>query len=260
MKGMVISGVLLGAVIGGAGVYAVKSNPAEAATPAKTVAGPEFKTDADKAVYSVAAKSGKQLRQALDDVRRLGVTVSDDFVIQGFKDGLADKIALNDEAAQAAMTAFSTELQALQKADAEKKSAENKAKGDAYLAEFDKKEGAQKTASGLRYKVVQEGDGKTKPTASDSVVVHYTGTLIDGTKFDSSVDRGQPAEFGVGGVIPGWTEALQLMSKGAKYQLVIPSDLAYGPNGAGDKIGPNSVLVFDVELIDVKKAEAAAAK
>ena len=122
--------------------------------------------------------------------------------------------------------------------------------GIAYLAENAKKEGVVTTESGLQYEVLTKGSGPS-PTADDSVTVHYTGTLIDGTVFDSSVERGEPATFGVTQVIAGWTEALQLMSVGDKLRLVIPSDLAYGLRGAGPSIGPNSTLIFEVELLSI---------
>ena len=122
--------------------------------------------------------------------------------------------------------------------------------GVAYLAENARKEGVVTTESGLQYEVLTKGSG-VSPTAEDSVTVHYTGTLIDGTVFDSSVDRGEPATFGVTQVIAGWTEALQLMSVGDKLRLVIPSDLAYGLRGAGPSIGPNSTLIFEVELLNI---------
>lgn len=126
----------------------------------------------------------------------------------------------------------------------------NKAAGEAFLAENAKRAEVKTTESGLQYEVITEGNGD-KPVASDTVVVHYTGTLIDGTVFDSSVERGTPATFGVTQVIPGWVEALQMMQVGAKWRLYIPSDLAYGPRGAGGAIGPNSTLIFDVELLQI---------
>ncbi len=132
--------------------------------------------------------------------------------------------------------------------------AKNQTEGEAFLTENAKKEGVVVTASGLQYKVLEAGEGDS-PMPSDVVTVHYRGTLVDGTQFDSSYDRGQPATFPVGGVIAGWTEALQLMKPGAKWQLVIPADLAYGERGAGQVIGPNSTLLFDVELISVEKGE-----
>lgn len=127
---------------------------------------------------------------------------------------------------------------------------ENLDKGNAFLAENAKKEGVKTTASGLQYEVIKEGDG-AKPKATDEVKVHYHGTLIDGKVFDSSVERGEPAEFPLNRVIPGWTEGVQLMSKGSKYRFFIPYDLAYGDRGAGADIKPYSALVFEVELLDI---------
>jgi FKBP-type peptidyl-prolyl cis-trans isomerase FklB len=143
-------------------------------------------------------------------------------------------------------------MQAKMVAEMEAMQAKNQAAGAAFLAENAKKEGVIVTASGLQYKVLEPGDGPS-PGVEDVATVHYRGTLIDGTQFDSSYDRGQPATFPVGGVIAGWTEALQLMKPGAKWQLFIPAELAYGERGAGQDIGPNSTLLFDVELISVEK-------
>ena len=126
----------------------------------------------------------------------------------------------------------------------------NSEAGEAFLKENGSREGIKTTESGLQYEVIEEGNG-AMPKAGDDVTVHYTGTLIDGTVFDSSVERGAPATFGVTQVIPGWVEALQMMKEGAKWRLFIPSNLAYGPNGAGGIIGPNATLIFDVELIKV---------
>jgi len=132
----------------------------------------------------------------------------------------------------------------------EKKSQEATAEGSSFLVENAKKEGVITTSSGLQYEIITNGTGAT-PTETDQVTVHYHGTLIDGTVFDSSVDRGQPATFPVNGVIPGWVEALQLMNVGSKYKLYIPSDLAYGERGAGGSIGPNATLIFEVELLSI---------
>lgn len=164
---------------------------------------------------------------------------------------------LNDEESQAAMTAFQTEQQAKHQEAAAKASEENKLEGEAYLAANAAKEGVQTTESGLQYRVITEGEGAT-PTAEDQVTVHYTGRLIDGTVFDSSVERGQPATFPVTGVIPGWVEALQLMQVGDKWELTIPSDLAYGPGGTSGPIGPNETLIFEVELLEIPSAEGEA--
>lgn len=126
----------------------------------------------------------------------------------------------------------------------------NKERGEAFLAENAKKEGVKTTDSGLQYRIIEEGTGLT-PSASDTVVCHYAGTLIDGTEFDSSYKRGQPAQFPVGGVIAGWTEALQMMKVGGKWEVFLPSDIAYGARGAGGDIGPNETLIFTIELIDI---------
>ena len=132
------------------------------------------------------------------------------------------------------------------------KGEENLKKGQAFLEANKSKDGVKTTASGLQYIVMKEGAG-AKPTLNDKVTTHYHGTLIDGTVFDSSVERGQPASFPVSGVIPGWTEALQMMTVGSKYKLFVPANLGYGERGAGGKIGPNSVLIFEVELISIDK-------
>lgn len=154
------------------------------------------------------------------------------------------------------MQNFQKKQMAMQEEVAQQQAIENKAAGDAFLAENGAKEGVTTTESGLQYKVLTEGSG-AKPSATDTVEVNYAGTLIDGTEFDSSYKRGSTVSFPVNGVIPGWTEALQLMPVGSKWQLFIPSDLAYGPGGTGGgPIGPNATLVFEVELIAIKPADA----
>jgi FKBP-type peptidyl-prolyl cis-trans isomerase FklB len=176
-----------------------------------------------------------------------GTAVRDDALLQGLKDGQAGTAArLTPEEMEAALTALETRINE-QRAQAQRVAAEKAAAtGAAYLAENARREGVVTTASGLQYKVNAPGTGRT-PTLNDTVTVHYRGTLVDGTEFDSSYKRGEPATFPVGGVIAGWTEALQLMQEGAKYQLVIPPALAYGDRGplAGQ------VLIFDVELLSV---------
>lgn len=156
-----------------------------------------------------------------------------------------------DEAKRIVQEYF-TKLEAEMQAEAAKAGEVNLKNGEAFLAENAKREGIKVTASGLQYEVLASGNGDA-PKASDNVEVHYTGKLIDGTVFDSSVERGVPASFGVTQVIPGWVEALQLMHEGDKWRLYIPSNLAYGPNGAGGVIGPNMTLIFDVELLRVIK-------
>lgn len=176
---------------------------------------------------------------------------------KGIEDGLSGaEPMLTAEEIEQIKQEVQEEVTAKAKARAEAKAAKNKEEGDAFLAENAKKEGVVTTDSGLQYKVIEEGTGPS-PSVVDKVTVHYKGTLVDGTEFDSSERRGMPATFPVGGVIPGWTEALQLMKEGAKWQLFVPSALAYGERGAAPVIEPNSVLVFDVELVKVGGEEEA---
>ncbi|MDE5608154.1 MAG: FKBP-type peptidyl-prolyl cis-trans isomerase [Muribaculaceae bacterium] len=163
-------------------------------------------------------------------------------------DGLAPRMSY-DEAKQV-IQKFFTDLEAKQHEAAARMAEVNAKAGQEFLAENGKRAEVKTTASGLQYEVLVEGNG-AQPTAADQVEVHYTGKLIDGTVFDSSVERGVPATFGVTQVIPGWVEALQLMKAGSKWRLFIPSQLAYGPQGAGNVIGPNATLIFDVELLKV---------
>lgn len=196
----------------------------------------ELKTQKDKLGYAIGLDLGKSLKKNSIDVD-LPV------VMQGVKDGLTGKELLTEDQIKETYAAYQQER-------AEK----TKKEGESFLAANKKKDGVITLASGLQYKIIKTGSGKT-PKAIDSVTVNYRGTLIDGTEFDSSIKRGQPATFQVNGVIPGWTEALQLMREGSKWQLFIPSNLAYGERGAGGTIGPNAVLIFEVELISINKPE-----
>lgn len=175
---------------------------------------------------------------------------------QGLSDGFegADP-KLDQQAIMEAMQTFQKEQMEKQLAEREAASTKNKADSDHFLEENAKKEGIKSTESGLQYEVVTEGTG-AKPTADDTVTVQYRGTLTNGDEFDSSYSRGEPATFRVSNVIPGWTEALQMMPVGSKYKIYIPSNLAYGESGAGAKIGPNQALIFEVELLDIVKPEA----
>ncbi|MGI6395418.1 MAG: FKBP-type peptidyl-prolyl cis-trans isomerase [bacterium] len=170
----------------------------------------------------------------------------------GFKAGLEGNSLMNDEEKMTALNELQQDMMKKMQEEASKKAEENKAKGAKFLEENKEKEGVIVTDSGLQYVVEQEGKGP-KPAAEDTVEVHYTGTLLDGTEFDSSVRRGQPVEFPLNGVIKGWTEGLQLMSVGAKFKFFIPSDLAYGDFG-NQGIGPGETLIFEVELLSIKKA------
>lgn len=165
-------------------------------------------------------------------------------------DGVKPEMTFDE--AKRIVNEYFAKLEAEMQAEAAKQGEENRKNGEAFLSENAKREGIKVTESGLQYEVLESGKGDS-PKASDNVEVHYTGKLIDGTVFDSSVERGVPASFGVTQVIPGWVEALQLMHEGDKWRLYIPSDLAYGPNGAGGVIGPNMTLIFDVELLRVIK-------
>jgi FKBP-type peptidyl-prolyl cis-trans isomerase FklB len=203
------------------------------------------KTQKEKVSYSIGINLGKNMKSQ-------GLDLDEALLIQGLKDALGgSKAALTDAEMDATMNSFqqemSAKMQAKQKVDGEK----NLKEGEAFLAANKKKEGVVTLASGLQYKIIKAGNG-TRPTEAQTVQVHYRGTLIDGTEFDSSYKRGQPAEFPCGQVIKGWVEALQLMSVGAKWQLFIPANLAYGPNGAGQLIGPNATLLFEVELLAIK--------
>ena len=172
-------------------------------------------------------------------------------VVKGMKDALAgSKPLLTETELRECMIAFQKDLQAKKAEKAQETGDKNKKAGEKFLAENKKKEGVKTTASGLQYKVLKAGAGKT-PKATDTVTTHYKGTLIDGKVFDSSYDRNEPTSFPVGKVIKGWTEALQLMPVGSKWQLFIPSNLAYGEDGAGDDIGPHETLIFEIELISV---------
>lgn len=163
-----------------------------------------------------------------------------------------EKPAMSYEEAKEEIRVYFTALEKKQQEAAAAASKVNEEAGKKYLEENGKRVEVKTTASGLQYEVLTEGKGQ-RPTAADEVTVHYTGRLIDGTVFDSSVERGEPATFGVTQVIPGWVEALQMMNEGSKWRLFIPSNLAYGPNGAGGVIGPNATLIFEVELIKVNK-------
>ena len=206
---------------------------------------PELKGDKEKLSYSIGMDIGGNLK-------RQSVEVDPDLLAKGIKDSYGGgKTILTEDEARKTIADFQKTLMAKQAETMQKLSEKNKADGEKFLAENAKKEGVKTLPSGLQYKEIVPGTGKS-PNATDTVTTHYKGTLIDGTEFDSSYKRGQPATFQVSGVIPGWTEALQRMKAGAKWQLFVPPNLAYGEKGAGQVIGPNATLIFEVELISVK--------
>lgn len=186
-------------------------------------------------------------------LHKQGVSTAVDpaLVSRGLRDAISGgKTSMTEDEMRAALTELRTQVQGAQQAKAHSEGASARKEGEAFLAANKTKEGVQTLPDGLQYKVLQQGSGP-KPTANDTVTVNYRGTLIDGKEFDSSYKRGQPISFPVSGVIKGWTEALQLMPVGSKWQLYIPSDLAYGDQGAGADIGPGQTLIFDVELLGI---------
>ncbi len=201
--------------------------------------------DLDRISYALGLSMGNNFRNS--GIKTINVRDFADGVAAVF-DGAKPKMSYDE--AKEEIRIFFQAMEEEQRAAAQKMGEVNAAAGKAFLEENGKRVEVNVTPSGLQYEVLEEGTGK-QPSAGDNVTVHYTGKLIDGTVFDSSVDRGAPATFGVTQVIPGWVEALQMMKEGAKWRLFIPSNLAYGPNGAGNIIGPNSTLIFDVELIKV---------
>jgi FKBP-type peptidyl-prolyl cis-trans isomerase FklB len=215
------------------------------ATAAKSAAPLTLKTPRDKFSYALGMKMGANLHKQ-------SVPVDPNILARGLKDGLTGaKTLLTDEEAQAAIVEVQNDLRKKLQDKAQAEGAANKKEGEAFLAANKGKEGVVTLPSGLEYKILKAGTGP-KPTATDSVVCNYRGTLINGTEFDSSFKRGQPATFPVTGVIKGWTEALQLMPVGSKWQLFIPPDLAYGERGPGPEIGPSATLIFEVELLSIE--------
>jgi FKBP-type peptidyl-prolyl cis-trans isomerase FklB len=208
---------------------------------------PQLKDLKDKASYSIGLNFGMNFK-------RQNVDLNSDAFAAGFKDGMSGKNPLmSEQEVRDTMAAFEKDMQQKQGEMAQK----NGAEAEKFLAANKTKEGVKTTSSGLQYKALKEGNG-AQPKSSDTVTVNYRGTLIDGTEFDSSYKRGQPATFPVGGVIKGWTEALQLMKVGSKYQLFVPASLAYGEQGRPG-IPPNATLIFEVELMDVKSPQAGGA-
>lgn len=206
----------------------------------------ELKDQKEKLSYVIGVDIGKALQKQ-------GVPIDPEIVSKGIKDGVSGgKLLMSDQEIQETMMAFQKEMRAKQE-EANKQLGEmNKKEGETFLAQNKTKEGVTTLPSGLQYKVVKAGTGK-KPKATDTVVTHYKGTLLNGTEFDSSFKRNQPATFKVNGVVRGWTEALQLMEEGAKWILYVPAALAYGDRGAGQQIGPNATLIFEVELISIQE-------
>ncbi|MCE0493481.1 FKBP-type peptidyl-prolyl cis-trans isomerase [Vibrio salinus] len=228
-----------------------KTDAPAATQVAKTI---EFKSDDEKVAYAIGVSFANYLNSSLEKPKELGIDLDKKMVLKGIEHAFANKQELTDEEAHKALEGFDKRLTALAQAKAKAKAEANKKAGDEFRANFEKQEGVKKTKSGLLYKVLTPGKGKS-PKATDTVEVQYKGTLTDGTKFDSSYDRGKPATFPLNRVIPGWTEGVQLMKEGAKYEFVIPPELAYGDQDT-PTIPANSTLVFQVELLKVHDAKA----
>ena len=190
------------------------------------------------------------------NLKKQSVEVDPAIVVKGMQDAIAgNKPLLTEEETRAVLMQLQEEARQKQAAKAQEVGGTNKTEGEAFLAANKTKEGVITTPSGLQYKILKAGTGP-KPTAADTVVCNYRGTLLNGSEFDSSYKRGQPLTFPVNGVIKGWTEALQLMPVGSKWQLFIPAQLAYGERGAGADIGPNATLIFEVELVSIQAAKS----
>jgi len=252
--------IFLGSLAAQQGSTSTKSSSSKtSAAPGKTSASAEAKstskpltltTEKDKVSYAIGMNIGQGMKaESLD--------VDPNILAQGLKDALSGgKTAMTEAEAKETLTKLRTDMIAKKQAERQKQGDANKQQGEQFLAANKTKEGVVALPSGLQYKVLTQGTG-AKPGATDTVTCNYRGTLIDGTEFDSSYKRGEPATFAVNQVIKGWTEALQLMPVGSKWQLFIPSDLAYGANGAGQQIGPNAALIFDVELLSIKEKAGA---
>ncbi|SJL85200.1 FKBP-type peptidyl-prolyl cis-trans isomerase [Vibrio palustris] len=221
-----------------------------AAEQASTV---QFKSDDEKAAYAIGISFANYLSTSLEKPKEIGVDLDKDIVLKGIKDSFAGKAGMKEEEARKVLQGLDKRVAEKMKEKQSKESAKNIEAGKDFRAKFAKEDGVKETKSGLMYKVLKAGKG-TSPKATDTVEVQYKGTLIDGTKFDSSYDRGEAAKFPLNRVIPGWTEGVQLMKPGAKYKFVIPPELAYGKQ-ATPTIPANSTLVFEVELVKVDKKD-----
>jgi FKBP-type peptidyl-prolyl cis-trans isomerase FklB len=228
---------------------ATGTKPRTGAAAPKTATPLVLKTEKDKESYALGMNVGKSLKKD-------GVDIDPRIVARAIADTLAgSKTLLTDEEARTALMTLQSDVRKRQTAQTDAVGQTNKQEGDAFLAANKNQQGVTTLPDGLQYKILKEGEGP-KPTAADSVVCNYRGTLLNNKEFDSSYKRGQPATFPVSGVIKGWTEALQLMPVGSKWQIVVPPDLGYGARGAGADIGPNSTLVFEIELLSIQPKDA----
>lgn len=214
----------------------------------------DLQTEEQTQSYALGENIGQYISGQFEQQEQLGLVLDKDLVVKGFSAALNGNAIMSQEETTKIIQALQQTMQAKQQEQAQMQGEENLKAGQAYLAENGKREGVMSTESGIQYEILTQGEGE-KPSAEDTVKVHYHGTLIDGTVFDSSYDRGEPAVFPLNRVIKGWTEGVQLMSVGSKYRFHIPSHLAYGERATG-KIGANSTLVFDVELLAIESSSA----
>lgn len=240
--------IIIGATLALSACGSDKTEDTAAEQSANQVAS-TFTTETQKQSYALGHRLASFANEQVESQTELGLESDRDALLAGFTQTFNGNPQFSDDEVETLMKAFSAKFQQAEQAKNEAQAAGAIAEGKAYLAENASKEGVITTESGLQYEVLQEGDGP-KPAATDTVRVHYHGTLIDGTVFDSSVDRGQPAEFPLNRVIAGWTEGLQLMGVGSKYKFTIPSEIAYGERGQR-AIKPHSTLIFEVELLGI---------
>ncbi len=213
---------------------------------------PVLDTQIQKQAYGLGASIGMYMQRNLVEHDRLGLMLDKELIVRGFVDSIDDKSVIEQEEIKALMVSLDETMKAKQQEMALKESEASLAEGKKFLEENAKKEGVMVTESGIQYSVLTEAEGD-KPAATDTVKVHYKGTFLNGETFDSSYDRGEPATFPVNGVIQGWQEALKMMKEGSKWRIVVPANLAYGPRGAGNLIGPNETLIFEIEVIAFTK-------
>ena len=229
--------------------------PAAEQVQAETAKTVSFATEDDKAAYAIGVSFANYLSTSLDKPNEIGITLNKDLVLKGIEHVFAGNPELNEEETRAALEALDKRVAETMQEQAAEKAAAVKQEGADFRAEFEKQEGVKKTDTGLLYQVMTPAEGE-QPKDTDTVQVHYKGTLIDGTQFDSSYDRGEPATFPLNRVIPGWTEGVQLMPVGSKFKFVIPPELAYGEQDT-PTIPANSTLVFEVELLKIDNGEEA---
>lgn len=217
---------------------------------------PVLETEIQKQAYGLGASIGSYMQRNLDEHDKLGLALDKELIVRGFVDSINDKAVIEKEEIQTLLMSLEQKMKTKQQEMSVKEAKESLDAGVKFLEDNAKKEGVQVTESGIQYTVITEAEGE-KPAATDTVKVHYKGTFLNGETFDSSYDRGEPAVFPLNRVIRGWTEGVQLMSVGSKFKFTIPSDLAYGPNGNPPRIPGNSVLQFEIELLEIQKAEPA---